>query len=167
MYMFCGTTVLIVSWYGGSLALLPSYTSYLFGTKNLAAIYGRLMTGWSAVAVASPSMLNALRAHDTRQAIDALAVVTSPQDFEKTFKAPITELDALVEAKAVTIARLMEIAPPGTMDPSPFVYNSTFYAVSGVVAVAAVSNALIREVDAKYITPDLDDTRLNETDAKQ
>lgn len=159
LYMFCGTTMLIVSWYGGSLALLPSYTSYLFGPGELAAIYGRLMTGWSSVAILSPSMLNALRGHDTRQAINSLAAITPPEEFERAFQAPITDLDALVEAKAVTIARLMEIAPPGTVDPSPFVYNSTFYAVSGVIALSAVTNALITKVDAKHFSIDTDAAR--------
>jgi hypothetical protein len=150
LYMFCGTSVLIVSWYGGSLALLPAYTAHVFGPREFAAIYGRLMTGWSAVAVASPSLLNCLRGRSSREAIDSLAAITPAEDFERAFQAPITELPALVDAKVVTIARLMEIAPSGTIDPSPFIYNSTFYAVSGVIAMAAVSNALIRTVDERH-----------------
>ena len=44
----------------------------------------------------------------------------------------------------------MEVSPSGTLDPSPFLFDSTFYAVSGILGVAAVSNHLISPVDAKY-----------------
>ena len=72
------------------------------------------------------------------------------ETFESTFGAPVAELDALMSAKTVTIARLMEVAPPGTVDPTPFLYDSTFYALGGILGVAAVSNALITKIDPKY-----------------
>ena len=56
----------------------------------------------------------------------------------------------LIEAKSVTIARLMEIAPVGTVDPTPFLYNSTMYAMAGMLSVALVSNALLRPVHPKF-----------------
>jgi len=151
LYLFYGTTFAIVTWYGGVLALIPSYTADLFGPKQAGVIYGRLMTGWAVSAIVSPNVLTMLRGHSTRQAIESLAAITPPATFEKSFKAPISELPALVEAKTVTIARLMEIAPPGTLDPTPFLYDTTFYTISGVLAAAAVSNALIRKVDPKYM----------------
>ena len=53
----------------------------------------------------------------------------------------------------------MEVAPPGTLDPSPFLFDSTFYAVSGILGVAAVANHMILPVDAKfYIDPVNSDT---------
>mmetsp|Transcript_48916 Transcript_48916/g.141697 ORF Transcript_48916/g.141697 Transcript_48916/m.141697 type:complete len:460 (-) Transcript_48916:229-1608(-) len=151
LYVFYGTTFAIVTWYGGVLALIPSYTADLFGSKETGVIYGRLMTGWSVSAILSPSLLTTLRGHSTRQAIDSLVAVTPPAAFEKAFQAPVSELPALVDAKTVTIARLLEIAPPGTVDPTPFLYDSTFYAISGILAAAAVSNALITKVDPKYL----------------
>ena len=50
----------------------------------------------------------------------------------------------------VTIARLMEIAPVGTVDPTPFLYNSTMHAMAGMLSVALVSNALLRPVSAAW-----------------
>ena len=37
----------------------------------------------------------------------------------------------LVDAKTVTIARLMDIAPAGTVDPTPFLYDTTCFAAAG------------------------------------
>jgi hypothetical protein len=45
----------------------------------------------------------------------------------------------------------VDVAPQGTIDPTPFLYDSTFYTVSGILAVAAVANGLIRKVDEKYL----------------
>jgi len=150
LYLFYGTTFAIVTWYGGVLALMPSYCADVFGPKETPVIYGRLMTGWSLTAILSPSLLTFLRGHSNRQAVESLASTTTPEAFQKAFNAPHSDLPALMEAKTVTIARLMEIAPPGTVDPTPFLYDSTFYAVSGILAVSAVSNALITKVDAKH-----------------
>lgn len=150
LYLFYGTTFAIVSWYGGVLALIPSYVSDVFGPKQAPVIYGRLMTGWSATAILTPSMLASLKGHSSFSAIESLAAATTPAAFEQAFKAPLSDLHSLVDAKTVTIARLMEIAPPGTVDPTPFIYDSTFYSVSGILAVAAVSNALITKVDSKH-----------------
>jgi hypothetical protein len=128
---------------------MPSYVADVFGPKEAPVIYGRVMTSWAATAIASPSLLQHLRDRANAQAIDALAAATPAADFERAFHAPTDELAALVDAKTVTIARLVEIAPPGTVDPTPFLYDSTFYAISGILGVAAVSNALIRPVDPK------------------
>lgn len=37
------------------------------------------------------------------------------------------------QAKALTIGKLMEIAPGGTMDPTPFIYDSTMYTMAGLM----------------------------------
>jgi len=150
LYMFYGTTFAIVTWYGGVLALMPSYTADLFGAKYAPVIFGRLLTGWSVSAIVSPSILTSLRGHSTRNAIESLVAVTTPEAFEQSFKAPVSELPELMEAKTVTIARMMEIVPPGTVDPTPFLYDTTFYSIGGILTTAAVSNALIRKVDPKF-----------------
>lgn len=37
------------------------------------------------------------------------------------------------QAKALTIGKLMEIAPAGTVDPTPFIYDSTMYTMAGLM----------------------------------
>ena len=56
----------------------------------------------------------------------------------------------MIDTKTVTIARLMEIAPPGTLDPTPGIYDSTLYAMGGVVSLAVLANAAMRPVDLKH-----------------
>ena len=108
------------------------------------------MTAWSATAICTPSLLTHLRGAASKEAIESLAAKVPAETFESTFGAPVAELDSLVSAKTVTIARLMEVAPPGTVDPTPFLYDSTFYALGGILGVAAVSNALITKLDPKH-----------------
>ena len=55
-----------------------------------------------------------------------------------------------MSAKTVTIPRLMELAPPGTIDPSPFIYNSTLYTMAGLVSVAAMLHFMVKPVNTKY-----------------
>jgi len=55
-----------------------------------------------------------------------------------------------VAAKTITISSLMEIAPASTVDPTPTLYNTTMYLIAALLAVALVSNALMRPVDPKH-----------------
>jgi OFA family oxalate/formate antiporter-like MFS transporter len=62
-FLFQATLFLIISCYGGGFATMPAYLSDLFGTKNLAIIYGYMLTAWSAAGVAGPLLTAAVRAH--------------------------------------------------------------------------------------------------------
>ena len=44
----------------------------------------------------------------------------------------------------------MTIMPPGTIDPSPFIYNNTMYTMAGLVSVGAMLHLLVRPVNPKY-----------------
>ena len=44
----------------------------------------------------------------------------------------------------------MEIAPPGTTDPTSSLYNSTMLLMAALLAIALVSNALMKPVDPKH-----------------
>jgi hypothetical protein len=50
----------------------------------------------------------------------------------------------------VTIAKLMEIAPAGTVDPTPSLYNLTMYLMAALLAIALVANALMKPVAKKH-----------------
>ncbi len=52
--LFIGSAALILSAYGGGFATLPAYLRDLFGTLQVGAIHGRLLTAWSAAGVAGP-----------------------------------------------------------------------------------------------------------------
>jgi MFS family permease len=49
---------IIISFYGGGFATVPAYLRDLFGTFQVGAIHGRLLTAWSAAGVAGPLIVN-------------------------------------------------------------------------------------------------------------
>ena len=57
--LFVLFAALIISFYGGGFATAPAYLRDLFGTFQVGAIHGRLLTAWSAAGVAGPLIVNA------------------------------------------------------------------------------------------------------------
>ena len=57
------------------------------------------------------------------------------------------ELVQLMDAKTLTLAKLLAVAPPGTVDPTPFLYDPALRTMAGLVAIAAISHAMITPVD--------------------
>ncbi len=58
-------TGIILSFYGGGFATVPAYLKDLFGTLQVGAIHGRLLTAWSAAGVAGPLIVNAIADSET------------------------------------------------------------------------------------------------------
>jgi MFS family permease len=56
--LFVLFTGIILSFYGGGFATVPAYLRDLFGTYQVGAIHGRLLTAWSAAGVAGPLIIN-------------------------------------------------------------------------------------------------------------
>lgn len=122
----------------------------LFGQRHAGAIHGRVLTAWSAAALVGPNMLGYLRESSYDDAVRELTSRLEPGTFEKAFGAPVERLEALVEAKTVTIPRLMELVPVGTTDPTPILYNTTMYGIGGMLSVALLANYLISPIDPKF-----------------
>jgi MFS family permease len=57
-WIFVVTAALIISFYGGGFATVPAYLRDLFGTFQVGAIHGRLLTAWSAAGIAGPLIVN-------------------------------------------------------------------------------------------------------------
>ena len=60
------------------------------------------------------------------------------------------QLDQLIAAKTVTIGRLMEIAPAGTVAPTPSLYNTTMYAMAALLVIGLIANALVKPIHDKH-----------------
>ena len=56
--LFVAVTAIIISMYGGGFATIPAYLRDLFGTMQVGAIHGRLITSWSMAAVLGPQLVN-------------------------------------------------------------------------------------------------------------
>ncbi|WP_455432769.1 OFA family MFS transporter [Streptosporangium soli] len=50
----------ILSFYGGGFATVPAYLKDLFGTYQVGAIHGRLLTAWSTAGILGPLIVNAV-----------------------------------------------------------------------------------------------------------
>ena len=147
---FYAATMIIFTMYGGGFATIPAYLADIFGTRYVGGIHGRLLTSWSTAGVLGPLAITSLRENAVAKAIDDLVAKIDPAVFAESFGAGLDQLPALVQAKTVTIASLMDIAPAGTVDPTPNLYNSTMYLMALLLAIALVSNALMRPVHARH-----------------
>jgi MFS family permease len=58
--LFLIASMLILSFYGGGFATVPAYLRDLFGTYQVGAIHGRLLTAWSTAGVLGPVIVNAI-----------------------------------------------------------------------------------------------------------
>ncbi|RMI89826.1 MFS transporter [Streptomyces sp. ZS0098] len=56
--LFVLAALVILSFYGGGFATIPAYLKDLFGTYQVGAIHGRLLTAWSTAGVLGPLIVN-------------------------------------------------------------------------------------------------------------
>ncbi len=147
---FYAATLIIFTMYGGGFATIPAYLADIFGTRYVGGIHGRLLTAWSTAGVLGPLAITSLRESSIRRAVDDLAATVDPAAFQTTFGAGLEQLELLVEQNTVTIAKLMEIAPAGTIDPTSSLYNTTMILMAAALAIALVANAVMRPVDPKH-----------------
>ena len=59
--LFIVACSIIISMYGGGFATIPAYLRDLFGTMQVGAIHGRLLTAWSVAGILGPVLVNYLR----------------------------------------------------------------------------------------------------------
>jgi MFS family permease len=147
---FYAATMIIFTMYGGGFATIPAYLADMFGTRFVGGIHGRLLTAWSLAGVLGPEAITLLRERAIDGALRELVATVNPERFRAAFGAGVEQFDALVAQQTVTIAKLMEIAPPGTVDPTPSLYNVTMVLMAALLAVALVANALMRPVDSRH-----------------
>ena len=150
LVMFYAATMIIFTMYGGGFATIPAYLADMFGTMHVGGIHGRLLTAWSTAGVIGPVAITELRKLSVSNSLNDLLTKVDPVMFLDKFGAPIEQVSELVKAKTVTISKLMEIAPAGTIDPTPSLYNTTMYAMACLLVIAFFSNLLIKPVNKKH-----------------
>lgn len=154
-------SVLAITFYGGIFSILPAYIADLFGQKHAGAIHGKALTAWAASAVAGPLGLAHLRSHSQHNAMEDLLHTIEVHDasaLERSFGCSVHDkatIDKLIDAKTLTIEKLMELAPPETVDPTPFLYDTTCYVATGLMSVAFLSNLAIRPLDLNKAMKDM------------
>ncbi len=58
---FIAAFAIIMTMYGGGFATIPAYLRDLFGTFEVGAIHGRLLTAWSVAGILGPVLINYIR----------------------------------------------------------------------------------------------------------
>ncbi|CUB04503.1 OFA family MFS transporter [Marinomonas fungiae] len=150
LVLFCIATMIIFTMYGGGFATIPAYLADIFGTLHVGGIHGRLLTAWSTAGVLGPFAITYLREQSLNNAIHNLAASVDPARFQQAFGAGVDQLEALIASKTVTLSRLMDIAPAGTVDPTSSLYNTTMYAMALLLVVAFFANMAVRRVSEKH-----------------
>jgi MFS family permease len=59
--LFVAAFAIIISMYGGGFATIPAYLRDMFGTLNVGAIHGRILTAWAVAGVLGPQLFTYLR----------------------------------------------------------------------------------------------------------
>ncbi len=150
LVLFYVASMVIFTMYGGGFATIPAYLADIFGTRYVGGIHGRLLTAWSTAGVLGPLAITQLRQRSLEDSINKLAAKVEPEVFLATYGESIDNLSELVKQKTVTISNLMQVVPEGTADPSATLYNTTMYAMAGLLAIAFIANLLISAVNSKH-----------------
>ena len=150
LYAFVGCSVVSISIMGGCYSIIPAYEADLFGAKYVGPIHGKFLLASSAAALSGPSLLLALRKRSETNALQDLLEKVNPEKFKEFFGVDLSHASELIDAKTLTINKLMTIMPEGITNPSPFIYDSTMYAMAGLMSVAAASHFMVKKVDKKF-----------------
>jgi MFS family permease len=67
--LFVSLYAVILSMYGGGFATIPAYLRDLFGTIEVGAIHGRLLTAWSAAGIVGPVLVNYIRQYQIARGV--------------------------------------------------------------------------------------------------
>jgi MFS family permease len=59
--LFVAAFAVILSMYGGGFATIPAYLRDIFGTMNVGAIHGRILTAWAVAGVLGPTLVDYIR----------------------------------------------------------------------------------------------------------
>jgi MFS family permease len=77
VFLFVATACVLLSMYGGGFATIPAYLRDMFGTYNVSAIHGRLLTAWSTAGVLGPVLVNYMRENQIQHGADKASAYQS------------------------------------------------------------------------------------------
>ena len=137
---------------GAPVILAPAVTD-LFGARDATAIYQRI---GAVITIASPlgaTLVTTMRDHAYLREATALAAVCDEQAFVAAFGEPSANIATLVKSNTATLPLLLHVAPEGTPDPTPLLYNDAFYALAASSAIACACNVCAFQVLRRPVKP--------------
>jgi MFS family permease len=67
--LFVIVCAVLLTMYGGGFATIPAYLRDLFGTMQVGAVHGRLLTAWSTAGVLGPVLVNYIREYQIARGV--------------------------------------------------------------------------------------------------
>ena len=151
----------VISIFGGTAASRPAFTGDLFGTKNVGAITARQLSVVLPASYIGPKIATTLRETSIKESTIELCTKVDNSVFYNAFGVDKSQIPLLLEQNSLTINRVLELCPPGTIDPTPFVYDNTMYIMAGLQSLALLSNFIMKPVDSKHHIKEDDDNQEN------
>ncbi len=74
--LFVACCFVIISMYGGGFATVPAYLRDMFGTMQVGAIHGRLLTAWSVAGILGPFLVNGIRQYEIKAGVPKAGAYT-------------------------------------------------------------------------------------------
>jgi MFS family permease len=113
--LFVALTCVIISMYGAGFSTIPAYLRDLFGTFQVGAIHGRVITAWSMAAVLGPQLVTNLSAYQRAHG------VPRPQAYNTTLyiMAGILLVGLTCNLLVRPVDPRHQAAPPGTPAADP------------------------------------------------
>ena len=147
---FCVSSFLAVTIMGGVFSVLPPYEADLYGSKYVGAIHGKFLPFSTVRGIIGPAIILHLRSKEESRSVDTILRSIDPEMFKSLTGEDISAAQSLIEAKSLTLSKLVTILPPDITDPSPFLYDSTMYTMAGLAACSALLHYYVKPVDRKY-----------------
>jgi MFS family permease len=72
--LFVAIACAILTMYGGGFSTIPAYLADIFGTDQVSAIHGRILTAWSTAGVLGPVLVNYLRDYQLARGVPKTVV---------------------------------------------------------------------------------------------
>lgn len=149
--LFKGASLLTVGVFAGGPVLLAPAVADLFGPRDATAIYGRLWLMLPTSNFVGSALVTKVRDYSYAKHALLIADTCDEAAFVAAFGAGKAEAAALVQSKTVTLPLLLTIAPPGTVDPSPLLYDDAFKTLAGFSALAFACNVAAFRLPAPRI----------------
>ena len=147
--VFSASVMGVMSCFGGSAGTRPAIVADMFGVKNCGVLSARQLSVVLPAAFAGPRIVAHFREQSIHDAAVSLCEKIDDATFESAFGAGKDSLEQLLSHKTVTLARLMDIVPPGTPDPTPFIYDQSLMVMAGISASAVLANLALKPVPEK------------------
>jgi len=146
--VFTASAMAAVMALGGAAATRPAFVADAWGPQAASPLLAKSMGALWLAAYAGPRLMAHCRESAVSAAAHDLVRHVDPAAFERAFRAPVGELQMLLEQRTVTLPALLDLCGPGAVDPSPFIYSQGLSVCVLCQAAALATNLALRQPGA-------------------